>query len=76
MDAVKTTFTPGQMHILEMLRFCKTEAAVQELQEVLANYYAHKAQEEADRLWDEGVLNAEAIEKLSSMHLRTPYHQE
>ena len=32
-----------------------------------------KVQEEADKLWNEGVLGADAIEKLSSAHLRTPY---
>ena len=73
MEAVRTIFTPGQLHILEMLKYCKTDESVQELQKVLADYYAQKVQEEADKLWDEGILNAEAIEKLSSTHLRTPY---
>ena len=73
MEAVRTIFTPGQLHILEMLKYCTTESAVQELQQVLADYYARKVQEEADKLWDQGILNAEAIEKLSSAHLRTPY---
>lgn len=76
METVRTVFTPGQLHILEMLKYCKTDDAVQELQDVLADYYARKVQEEADKLWDEGVLNAEAIEKLSSSHLRTPYIHE
>lgn len=73
MEAIRTVFTPGQLHILEMLKYCNTESAVQELRQVLADYYARKVQEEADKLWDQGVLNAEAIEKLSSTHLRTPY---
>ena len=73
MEAVRTVFTPGQLHILEMLKYCRTDAALQELQQVLADYYASKVQEEADKLWDEGVLNSEAIENLSSAHLRTPY---
>lgn len=73
MEEVRTVFTPGQLHILEMLKYCKTDESVQELRKVLADYYAQKVQEEADKLWDEGVLNAEVIEKLSSAHLRTPY---
>ena len=59
-----------------MMQHFKTESAVLELQEVLADFYARKVQEEADRLWDEGNLDAEAIEELGKTHLRTPYiHQ-
>jgi len=51
----------------------KRKVITPEDQRVLADYYAKKTQEEADRLWDEGVLGAEAIEELGKMHLRTPY---
>ena len=56
-----------------MMQHFRTESAVLELQEVLADFYALKVQEEADRLWDEGILDAVAIEKLGKTHLRTPY---
>lgn len=67
---------PVQLHLLEMFNYCKTEAELKELQDVLANYYAHKAQEEADRLWDEGALNEEAIDHMLHEHLRTPYNNK
>ena len=73
MEAKKTIFTSAQLHILEMMKYFKTDSAILELQEVIASHYARKVQEEADRLWDEGVLDAEAIEKLDQEHLRTPY---
>lgn len=73
MEPRRTTFTPAQLHILEMMQHFRTESAVLELQEVLADFYALKVQEEADRLWDEGILDAVAIEKLGKTHLRTPY---
>ena len=44
-----------------------------ELKEVLAEFYAKQVQEEADRLWDEGTLNGEAIERILDEHWRTPY---
>lgn len=71
--AQRTTLNAMQLHILEMLSYCQTEQAVAELKSVLADYYAKKVQEEADRLWDEGVLNAEAIERIGQEHWRTPY---
>ena len=73
MQTQKTTFNPVQMHLLEMFNYCKSENAIEELKEVLAEHYAKKTQEEADRLWENGTLDDKAIEKLLSEHLRTPY---
>ena len=73
MESLRTAFTPAQLHILEMMKYFKSESAVLELQQVLADYYAKKVQEEADRLWDNGILNEDAIENLGKAHLRTPY---
>ena len=69
----RTPLNPMQLHILEMLSYCQTEKAMEELKSVLADYYAKKVQEEADRLWDDGTLNAEAIERIGKEHWRTPY---
>ena len=73
MATLTPTLNTAQIHLLDMLSFCKTEKALKELQEVLADYYAKKVQEEADRLWDEGILDAEAIERIGNEHWRTPY---
>ena len=50
-----------------------SDQAILELKSVLADFYARRVQEEADRLWDEGVLDAEAIERIGKEHWRTPY---
>jgi hypothetical protein len=73
MDTVKPTFNSVQLHILEMFNYCNSERAISDLKEVLADFYAKQVQAEADRLWDEGVLNGDAIEKILDEHWRTPY---
>ena len=40
MDAVRTTFNPAQLHILEMLNYCHDEQSLYELKDVLADFYA------------------------------------
>jgi len=75
MDALRTTFNPVQLHIIEMFNYCRSEKAMTDLKDVLAEFYAKQVQEEADRLWDNGTLNAEAIEKILSEHWRTPYKE-
>ena len=73
MDTVKPTFNSVQLHILEMFNYCNSDRAISDLKEVLADFYAKQVQSEADRLWDEGVLNGDAIEKILDEHWRTPY---
>ena len=74
METTQPVFNSVQLHILNMFNYCHSDESIQELQSVLADYYAAKVQEEADRLWDEGTLNEEAIETILSEHLRTPYN--
>ncbi len=71
--AAAQTLNPTQIHLLEMFSFCKDAEALQDLKAVLADYYAKKVQEEADALWDDGVLGADAIEQIGKEHWRTPY---
>lgn len=68
-----TVFNPSQQHILRMLSFSSSESTVDELKRVLFDYYSKRMQTEADKLWDEGVLDDERIEGLLDEHLRTPY---
>ena len=68
MEAVKSTLNSVQLHILEMFNYCNSEKAISDLKDVLADFYAKQVQSEADRLWDEGVLNGEAIEKILDEH--------
>lgn len=40
-----------------------------------AEYFAKRAEDAIDKLWDEGVLNDKVMEEWKSEHMRTPYHQ-
>lgn len=70
---IAQTLNPTQIHLLEMFSYCKDVESLQELKAVLADYYAKKLQDEADALWDQGVLDADAIEQIGKEHWRTPY---
>ena len=69
------TINPIQLHLLEMFNYCDSEQMMLDLKDILADFYAKQVQKEADRLWDEGTLNAEAIEKILDEHWRTPYRE-
>ena len=75
MEPSRTTFNPVQLHLLEMFNYCNSEKAMADLKSVLAEFYAKQVQAEADRLWDEGTPDGEAIEKILDEHWRTPYKE-
>ena len=66
----------AQLSILRLLARLNTLEKVNELKQIISNYYAQKATEEMDRLWDEGAWGEEQNEAVLKEHLRTPYHYE
>ncbi len=68
-----TMLNPAQIMILESFASAKSQEEVDELMEMLRNYYAMKLDKELERLWDEGILDQEKLDELKEQHLRTPY---
>ena len=52
------------MSVLRMLGHMKTVEEVEELHQVISNYYARKIDEEMDKLWDEGKWSQAHIDAL------------
>ena len=55
-----TVFNPAQLQVLDMMS-------------AISDYFAKQAQKEIDRLWENGELNEEKVEKFYQLHERTPY---
>jgi hypothetical protein len=73
MNMEATMLNPAQIMILESFASAKSQEEVDELMEMLRNYYAMKLDKELERLWDEGILDQEKLDELKEQHLRTPY---
>ncbi|MCD8285261.1 MAG: hypothetical protein LUC86_08085 [Prevotellaceae bacterium] len=68
-----TTFNKAQLHLLRMMSYVKTDEGLDEIKKALHGYFATKAQEEADKLWDEGVLSQDKLDEILEEHTRTRY---
>ena len=44
-----------------------------DLKEVISDFFAKQAQEEINRLWEIGELNEEKVESFRNLHERTSY---
>ena len=61
------------MNLLRVVDRIQSVDEVQAIQQLLANYYAQKAEAEMDRLWENGTINEHVIEQWGKEHMRTPY---
>ena len=73
MEQVRTPLNKAQMDILRLLEHIKTDEEAEELRDVISNFYARKAEEAMDRLWEAGLWNQEKNDAILKEHLRTPY---
>lgn len=52
MEAI--TFSPAQVHVLNLVSHIKSSEALEQLREQLAAFYAPKIDEKMDQLWESG----------------------
>ena len=62
----------AQLELLDALNNINSEAELNEFKNVLAHYFANKAQKAIDALWDEGVINDEIIEQWGQEQIEWP----
>ena len=68
-------FNPFQIEMLELVSRVTSELEMQYIRRLLGKYFAQRAEDALDRLWDEGVLNESVVEGWKNEHMRTPYKQ-
>jgi len=68
-----TVLNDAQLELLKMMSFFSTPEALKDLKQAISNYFAKKAEEEIDRLWENGTLTEEKVESFRNLHERTPY---
>ena len=54
-----------------MMSFVKTPKAIDELKNVISDYFANRLSEEIDKMWESGDLSEEKVEKFRHLHERT-----
>ena len=69
----ETLFSPLQMQLLSMLSRIRTEKEAMDIRNLVANYYAERAFDAMDALWEEGKMDENTIADWKQLHERTPY---
>lgn len=72
-NVMEPVFTSYQIEMLNLVSQVRDDRTMQEINQMLSDYFARKAQTEIDRLWDCGELNDRLMEDWKGEHMRTPY---
>ena len=63
----------AQLDVLNLIKGINTEADYSDFRNMLARYFADKAQKQMDALWDNGTINEQVVENWGKERMRTPY---
>lgn len=68
-----TMLNPAQLEIIDMMSFVKTNDTLLQLKQIISDFFVGMAQQEIDKLWENGELNEQKVESFRKLHERTPY---
>ena len=63
----------AKLEVLSAINGIESDSEFNEFKNMIALYFAAKAQKAIDTMWDEGVINDSTIENWGTEHMRTPY---
>lgn len=63
----------AQLDVLNLVKGIQTESDYMDFRNMLARYFADKAQKQIDALWNNGTINEQTIEQWGNERMRTPY---
>ena len=64
-----TVFNPIQVHLLKMFEIDKSQKGLEELKNLLYNYYSSKMKTALYELWDSGELDQTRLDEINNMDL-------
>lgn len=62
-----TVFNPIQVHLLKMFEIDKSQEGLEELKNLLYNYYSSKMKTALDELWDSEELDQTRLDEINNM---------
>ena len=65
----RTVFNAAQLQILDLMSYVESEDTLNEIRDMLSNYFAQKAEKAIDKLWDSGQINDSTIEGWKKEHM-------
>ena len=71
----RTVFNKAQLEMLDMMAGVRSDEELDALKHAVSEFYAKRADEELERLWQSGQWNEQMLKDFANAHYRTPYKQ-
>ena len=71
----RTVFNEAQLELLNVMANVKDEAELLALKHAISEFFASRADEEMEKLWQSGEWNEQTLQNLKNAHYRTPYQR-
>ena len=71
----RTVFNEAQLELLNVMASVKDDAELLALKHAISEFFARRADEEMEKLWQSGEWNEQTLQDLKNAHYRTPYQQ-
>ena len=66
-----TVFSPAQLYLLDVFAGIKSDAELEDIRQLITDYYAKKLDEHLNQLWDNGVLDQKRLDEINGMDLHS-----
>lgn len=63
----------AQLEVLNAVKGINNQADFNDFRDMIARYFAQKAQQAIDAMWDQGSIDEQVVENWGNEHMRTPY---
>ena len=64
-----TVFNPAQLYLLGVFSHIKSEEELNEITDLISDYYAKRLDRDMGKLWDEGILDQKRLDEINEMDL-------
>ena len=72
-DTIMSYLQLAQLEVLNAVKGINNQADFNDFRDMIARYFAQKAQQAIDVMWDQGSINEQVVENWGNEHMRTPY---
>lgn len=67
----RTIFNKAQLEMLDVMAGIESEEELNALKHAISEFFARRADEEMEKLWNSGEWNEQVLGKLKNAHYRT-----
>ena len=64
-----TVFNPAQLYLLDVFARIKSDEELNDIKQLVSDYYAKKLDAHLNKLWNEGVLDQKRLDEINEMDL-------